>query len=275
MLYFLGVMSINAFLAFGAYFKRSLTLDGAIMATVVGSLILHLGGILGFCLMGVFFVSASLLSRLKKQQRQMLHLERLHDKSDTRDYTQVLANSLVPLGFLFAKAISGNAIWSIGFVCAFAAANADTWASEIGVLSKRKPRYLLKRTEIPTGLSGGVTLLGLIASLMGAGLIAMSYFVLSIPTLDTFPSLASESLLIVFGGFLGSILDSLMGELLQVQYQSKNPLVGITERAIDLNETQLRNTLIKGIPWIDNNVVNFLSVLAASIITSLIYGWLF
>lgn len=275
MLYLFSGICINGLLALGAYYKRALTGDGALMATLVGSLIWYKGGVIGFCLMGVFFVSASLLSRFKQTQRQALHLERLHDKSDRRDYTQVLANSLVPLLFLLAHSLSNNPMWYVGFVCAFAAANADTWASELGVLSKSKPRFILKGTPIPTGLSGGVTHLGLLASLMGAGLIAFSYFVLSLLESGSILSLGLTSLLILIGGFLGSIIDSLMGELFQVQYQSKNPLVGFTERAVDLNETQTRNAIVKGVPWIDNNAVNFLSVLLAASLTSLFYSWLF
>lgn len=285
-------VTFNSLLALGAYYKKSLTLDGAVTAVIVGSSIWLLGGFQGFCLMGIFFVSSSLLSKFKTGEREALGLDKLHDKSDVRDYTQVLANSLAPLIFLIIMKISGSTFWYLGFVCAFCAANADTWASEIGVLSKTKPKYLIKGTEVKPGLSGGVTILGLIASFLGSSLIAFSYLGMNIlagfsnyfSPLSLLKGVGQQnsmllimaSALLIIGGFLGSLLDSLMGELLQVKYQSKNPLVGITERAVDqnLNNIAEKNIKLKGISWMDNNAVNFISVLMASSIISIIYGWL-
>lgn len=279
MISLIPALTCNGLLAIAAYYKKALTLDGALTATAVGTCIWLLGGLQGFLIMGIFFVAASLLSKFKRTQRAALHLEARHDKSDRRDFTQVLANSLVPLGFLFAYALSHESPWYIGFLSAFAASSADTWASEIGVLSRTPPKTILGHKALPVGMSGGVTNLGLFASCLGAGLIAGSAFVINLSAqwlsalswlspFSTEPSKALIntlvlSLIIGAAGFFGAILDSLMGETLQAKYKAKDPSVIMTERAES-------NELISGYRWIDNNVVNFASVAVAALAASAI-----
>lgn len=271
--------AFNGLLAFAAFTKKSLTLDGAVTATFLGSTIWLLGGFQAFLLMGIFFVSSSLLSKFKKAKRASLHLEKLHDKSDRRDYTQVLANGLGPLLFLVVAYLTNHAIWYIGFVGAFCTANADTWASEIGVLSPKAPKFLIKRTTVKPGLSGGVTSLGLLASFMGSALIACSFFALSLfstfvslpiaeylrnPLTINLVQLIAVSILLVGCGFLGSLIDSFLGEVIQAKYQSKNPLVGLTERVYD--DTAMNheaNLKVSGVSWVNNNTVNLISVISA------------
>ena len=58
-----------------------------------------------------------------------------------------------------------------------AAANSDTWASEIGSMSKGKPISVKTFKRAERGTSGAVSLLGTFAAVVGSFLIALpSYF---------------------------------------------------------------------------------------------------
>ena len=70
---------------------------------------------------------------------------------------------------------SSASLLPIGIIANYAAVAADTFSSELGILSKSKPRLVTSwnlRT-VPPGTNGGVTLLGLGAGLLGSSIIAV------------------------------------------------------------------------------------------------------
>lgn len=58
----------------------------------------------------------------------------------------------------------------------YAAVSADTFSSELGILSKSKPRLLTSKDfrEVPPGTNGGITLMGTLAGFLGAFIIAVT-----------------------------------------------------------------------------------------------------
>lgn len=58
----------------------------------------------------------------------------------------------------------------------YAAVAADTFSSELGILSTSKPRLItsLSFREVPPGTNGGVTLVGIFAGLLGSFTIALT-----------------------------------------------------------------------------------------------------
>ena len=120
----------------------------------------------------------------------------------------------------------------------YAAVAADTFSSELGILSKTKPRLLtsLNLREVPPGTNGGVTLVGTGAGFAGALIIALISVVLipfcGLDDLVQRTELGSKSsldggsgwtwrekgmlmLAITALGGLGSLLDSALGGWLQ------------------------------------------------------------
>jgi uncharacterized protein (TIGR00297 family) len=135
-------------------------------------------------------------------------------KGSQRDAGQVLANGsigalLVVAAFLFPQS---SWLW-IAYTGAMAAVNADTWATELGVLSKRAPRLISSGRRVEIGTSGGVSLAGYLAALAAAALIGLTAALFS-------PSLPFLIVVIVsvLGGLAGSTLDSLLGATLQAIY---------------------------------------------------------
>ncbi|WP_027634486.1 DUF92 domain-containing protein [Clostridium hydrogeniformans] len=232
-----------------AFSKKSLNLSGFIGAVILGSLIYTFGGASFYSIMMVFFISSSLLTKIKKENKLEDNYEK--DKKG-RNYIQVLANGGIGLilSYMFYK--TNNNIYYLIYCISFATANADTWASEVGVLSKRSPISLITFKRIKRGESGGVSLLGTLASFMGSSLIGI-FFVIGYLNIGTEEKLVCYFILCIALGFLGSIIDSILGETIQVKYKnSKGDIVEIYSK-----ENQLIR--VKGIPGVNNDVVNLLS----------------
>jgi uncharacterized membrane protein len=128
--------------------------------------------------------------------------------------------------------------------------NADTWATELGVLSKNLPRLITNGKAVERGTSGAVSLPGSLAALGGAALIGLTAGLFSLKAEPL--RLAGAAIL---GGLAGSFFDSLLGATVQAIYYcpacqketERHP------RHLCGTETSLR----RGWRWLNNDVVNF------------------
>jgi uncharacterized membrane protein len=134
----------------------------------------------------------------------------------------------------------GGDLLIVGIIANYAAVAADTFSSELGILSESRPRLItsLSLRKVPKGTNGGVTIWGLVAGFLGSLIIvatAMSF--IPFCGLPMYPLLGGEKhtverglagsiswnveQLIYFGGGmviwggLGSVLDSFLGGWLQ------------------------------------------------------------
>jgi uncharacterized membrane protein len=112
---------------------------------------------------------------------------------------------------------------------------------------------------VEKGTSGAISMLGTSAALAGSLLIAALSFWLF--KLNIF-----YAILIFFCGFLGNIIDTIIGALFQQEYICKK--CGIqTEKK---NHCQTVTIRIKGFPFVDNDMVNFLSGVIAALIAFIV-----
>lgn len=256
---------------------RLLSSSGAIVAFALGVFIFGFGGLPFAIPLLAFFFSSSLLSRLGRARKAALSAK--YDKSSTRDAFQVLANGGMPaLCLLFAVLSPSPREGMLLYLAALAAANADTWATEIGSLAQEHPRLVTTLRRVDPGTSGGVTVLGFLAALFGAAFIAgvgwlawtpepLQIRLLRHPNSGgwlTWPILAlridpAELLAVAWAGFLGSLADSILGASVQAQYRC--PRCGAqTERRIHCGQAGRR---LQGFRWVTNDAVNFLACLLA------------
>ncbi|KAA0549416.1 DUF92 domain-containing protein [Bacillus sp. BGMRC 2118] len=254
-LLFLGFVIIVALLGF---FVKALSLSGTIAAIFVGSsVVIGLQGE-GLILLGLFFGTSSLLSKVKSNVKQSSL--QIIEKGDTRDYGQVLANGLLPAVSCLIYAYTSDEGWIYIYAVSLAAATADTWASEIGTLSKRKPFHIFTFRRVPGGTSGAVSILGLFATVAGAGIIGAA----SILFFDSIK--ITHFLMIVLLGTVGSMIDTVLGATVQAKYICRQ--CGLhTEKKVHCGITTKQ---LSGITWMNNDAVNFTSI-ALAVILSVIF----
>lgn len=151
-------------------------------------------------------------------------------------------------------------LFFIAFTITIASANSDTWASEIGSLSKRRPLSIKHFKQVEPGTSGAMSFLGTFAAIMGSfsiAIIAMLSYSLSFSTLF---------IIFVFG-FLGNILDTLLGAFIQVTYRCPS-----CEMVVESKWHCNRKTVhMSGNTIVNNDLVNLSSCALASILGVLFF----
>lgn len=241
-----------------------LSKTGALAAGLLGTVVFGLGGLAWAVVLLGFFISSSVLSKLFKNRK--LRLEEKFSKGSKRDAWQVLANGGVAGIFVILHAIFPDSTWPwLAFCGAFAAVNADTWATELGVLSKKNPINLITGQTMEPGASGGVSVLGTVSALLAAFFIAI-LAVLFWPAAIQHPTdLETVRLLIgiTAAGLFGSLVDSFLGATVQAVYYCPN-CEKETER-FPLHGCGRTTEFVRGWKWINNDVVNTICSIAGGL----------
>jgi uncharacterized protein (TIGR00297 family) len=241
-------------IAYAAYRLRSLSRSGALAAALVGTVIFGLGGLPWAILLLTFFISSSGLSRAFKKRKRGLNEK--FSKGSQRDAGQVFGNGGLATLFAGLSVFFPGEMWPwLAFAASLAAVNADTWATELGVLSPHPPRMMTDlRKVVEKGTSGGISLFGTFAALAGAGLIGILAGALSPVALSPLNGL-SLTLWVTFAGLAGSLVDSFLGATVQAIYHCPT-CQKETERHPE-HTCGTKTTLKRGFPWLDNDWVNF------------------
>ena len=256
---------------------NALTGSGAIGATLIGGFVFGFGGLTWAVLLVAFFVASSLLSRLGRSRKRDPHQE----KAGPRDLAQTLANGGVALLMALAVGLTGHdshlyPFFTLAYFGSLAAVTADTWATELGMLSPHPPRLITTGEVVPPGMSGGISSLGLIASLAGGLFIGLVAFVTiqAASLLSTGEWFLQDWFLLIIlpmAGFLASSFDSFLGATMQRLYYC--------ERCQELAEQPIHHCgvpgrLVRGYPWMNNDLVNFLAACVGAV-TAILFSYPF
>ncbi|MFH1862929.1 MAG: DUF92 domain-containing protein [bacterium] len=238
-----------------AWRLKWLTLSGATAASLLGTVVLGLGGWSWVFPLLAFFVTSTLLSIYRVRRVGVFE----ETKGARRDAMQVLANGGV------AGAIVILGLWNEmgvlpAYLGALAAATADTWSSEIGIALGKNPRRITDGKPVLPGVSGGVTLAGLVGGLSGAILIALTGW-LSVSLRIAF----RDVLIIILAGLAGTVFDSLLGATVQSQ-RSCSICGKTTEREQHCGR---RTEIISGWKRMNNDAVNLCATAAGALIGAL------
>ena len=242
----LHLAALGVAAAFGAlaYRARSLDLGGALGATVLAWMVVAVGGPAWAAPAFTFFALSSALSRLGR--RRKTEAEALAEKGSRRDIGQVVANGGVGAACLAAYGVVPSPLLFGAFVGAFAAAAADTWATEIGTLA-RSARVLLVGRRVPPGTSGGMSVVGTVGGVLGAASVVGAVLVVT----GAGPAAVPWALGVVGAGVGGSAVDSVLGATLQARFAA--PDGTLTERP-SADGSAL--PLAAGRRWLTNDGVN-------------------
>jgi uncharacterized protein (TIGR00297 family) len=247
-----------------AWRAGTLSKSGAWAAVLTGGFIFGLGGLAWAILLLTFFVSSSALSRAFGKRKASLAEK--FSKGSRRDWGQVMANGGLGAFLALAYMLKQEPEWIwVAYAGAMAAVNADTWSTELGVLSKIPPRMITTGKQVERGTSGGISLFGILAALGGAALIGIVTVLFS-PDTTWWRYLVT----IILGGLAGSLFDSLLGATVQAIYWCPTCEKETERHPIHTCGSTTRQ--IRGWSSINNDSVNFAcSVMGALISAGLWY----
>jgi len=186
------------------YLTRAITLRGLAAGVALGVCIGVFGGAGDFCLLAAFVALGSAVTRVRHHTR-----ERSTGEQVARGAREALANCGVGAACALLSADSPlAALAPVGLAAAFAAACADTAASELGQAFGLRPRLITTFRPCPAGTDGGVTLTGSAAALVASSVMAWLAVLLGV-----IPSFAF--LPVALAGFGATLVESFLGAVFE------------------------------------------------------------
>lgn len=287
--------SLVFLLAAKAYKSKSLTNLGILASIATGLVHTFHPWIIMFVLLAGFYLPSSKFTKLKADVKAKLTVTaEAAEGSGTKDggegprsHIQVFANSIVATLLIVlhmaARSNVSTRCWSkdhliVGIVAQYAAVTADTWSSELGILSTSNPILITTLRPCPKGTNGGVSPLGL-----GVAVAAGAYIgVLAMVFLPVCPNWTVAGRLGFVGftaglGLYGSVLDSLLGALFQKSVVNEKGLIieaeggGALELSLEAAEREKVKVISGGLNLLTNNQVNLLMAALTSVTAMVIW----
>ncbi|MGZ4898756.1 MAG: DUF92 domain-containing protein [Candidatus Angelobacter sp.] len=216
---FLTALAITAGFAVLAWFAGGVNFSGALAGSAV-AFIMAVRDLRMFLALLIVFAVTLVATRVGYARKQQL---RTAEPAGGRTAAQAMAN----LGIAALVVAVAGAAWPVLALAALAEAAADTSSSEIGMAFPGKTLLVTNFKPVPAGTDGGISLFGTIAALVGAASVAVA-------AVATGLAPVRQIAIIILAGFFGTLVDSLLGAVLERR------------------------------GWLDNNLVNLLSTAAAA-----------
>lgn len=257
--------------------KKSLVISGAVLGFFIGFMLTLTSYSFLICLL-TFFVTSSKVTKFRSERKRKT--EEGFKEGGQRTWIQVLSNGGMATDLAFLYMLDSGcgerpinfvkdyrASWlGLGILGALACSNGDTWASELGtVVGQTEPFLITTGQRVPRGTNGGVSILGLLFSLLGGTVVGLSYYLSVLYLIDSSVLAASPPqwpLVFAgsFAGLSGSLVDSILGATLQ--YSGLDDRTGcIVEHAGE----GIRH--ICGRQILDNHSVNLISTVVLGLLT--------
>lgn len=246
-----GVLAITSiyFISLFSIIKNKLSLDGALTAYVICNMYYLFSGMLGYSLLMIFFIGSLIVDKLI-----YFITGKTKKISECRSAKQVLCNSFVGLILSIIYFYFKDTLYLYLVAVVISTSFCDTLSSSIGTSFAKRVYSITTLKKINRGLSGGVSVIGTVGSVIICFLVPIY---ISFYKIFDFPLL----LLLPFWGCLGGLIDSILGDLIQCKYYSQQ---NNCMSDIKLNDSY---KLDSGYEFCTNNVINFLSTVCITIVT--------
>lgn len=244
-------------LAFRAWKGHILDRWGAITAFLIGfvTFVFPADGWKWFIVLLVFLTVSSYMTHYKYQAKRRKGFAQ--EKGGARGWPNVAANGVVAGLLVLLTPFFPREPLLAAFLGAVATANADTLATEIGLLSPTDPRLITDlRKVVPAGTSGGISVFGEFATLFGAIVIGVAAELLRMTGNSGWP-LGVLIGTTMIAGLAGCSLDSVIGATVQGTYRCQ-VCRKITENR---RHCGAPSTPLRGHKVIDNNIVNLIATI--------------
>lgn len=261
-------LGLSALIGGLARWRGMLTTGGVVGTMLIGTIVFSVGGLAWSIVVVAFFVSSSLLSRVSSERKRRVAADKF-SKPGARDLFQTMANggigTLAALAYGLLRRRKPGWLHA-AFVGALATATADTWATEVGTLARSQPRLITTGKTVPPGTSGGVTWLGTSAALAGGLMLGLTAAATA-HTISKDRSSSGSGLVAagLSGGLFGVLVDSLLGATVQRVYFCPR-CESETERTVHFCGTRTRP--LRGVRWMDNDMVNLLSTVGGAVVAA-------
>ena len=223
----------SALISFHAFKYRKFTLAGSCLSFVSGVLLLS-SGLQYFCAVLAFYVAKSALILYIWRHKHCTTLGGSNHPYPPLCIFKVAVKGFIPALLCTFKSVLarnhpmgpnciGCKIADVAFLSYVACCTGHSFSTELSSLRFAKPRLITTWRSVMPGVSGGVTLMGTVASAVGGGLIGLVFCaglmlspVRELPA-EAFSSFKCHMLLGmgILAGMLGTCFGSLLGATLQ------------------------------------------------------------
>lgn len=241
--------------ALTAVLLRTIDGRGFLASAAVGFSVIYGGGFSWFVVVAVFFALGVGFTLYKYGYKR--ELGAAQEKGGARNWPNILANGGAASAFAILSFSGPKLALSVLFLGAISTSAADTVATELGLLSKSKPRLIIDPREVvQPGTSGGVTSLGLLGAVFASLVIGCMALFLGIG-----PGGVVVVPVCMVGGLLGACFDSLLG----AGVQRKGYCVVCMKPTEALRHCGEPTRVSGGVIFIENNVVNVLATAVGAV----------
>jgi len=246
--------------ALAAVLLRTIDARGFLASALVGFAVIYGGGVPWFVIVAVFFVLGVAFTLYKYGYKQAIGSAQ--EKGGARNWPHILANGGLASVAAVANYFDPSAALAAIFLGAVSVSAADTAATELGLLSSRRPRLITNPSKVvPPGTSGGVSTLGFAGAILASLIIGWMAVLLQI----------GKDPLLVFaicagGGISGAVVDSLIGATIQ-----RRGYCGVCQKPTEaLKHCGEKTVPTGGAYFMENNLVNVVSTIAGGLVSLLV-----
>lgn len=226
------------------FLSRAITYAGSLLSMGIVFTFAYFGGVSGIGYLLATYFSIFFIGLLRRRVQP----SRTHGHG--RGFLQILVNGGLGTAAMVMYGATGLTGWMAVSFAAIGGCFIDSVSSDVGRLSHVRPYDLLRRQQVPTGLSGGVSALGTGAA--AAFCVLITLYCRFAAGMD-----ARTAMLVGVLSFTQTALDTVLGSLWQRKHRCE--VCGeLTEKAEHCGRVTV---YASGVRWMDNNMVNLLSSL--------------